>query len=274
MLKGATLFELWHDAVHRATRDVDLLGFGEPAVERMQAVFRELCTVDVEPDGFASSSRRCKAEPIRDGQAYGGVRVRLGADLDGARIALQVDIGFGDVVTPGVVEAEFPTLLDFPAQRLRTYPRETVVAEKFEAVVRLGIANTRMKDFYDLWAVATTFAFDGESLAAALAATFDNRGTALPIEPPLALRSEFTADTEKQAQWSAFSRRVEVSPAMSLDAVTEVLRRFLLPPALAAVRDQPFEQDWPAGGDWRSVAGADRPQRTLPTPPKRGHSLP
>ena len=252
VLKGATLFELWHEAVHRATRDVDLLGFGEPTVERMQAVFRELCTVDVEPDGLRFLEPSVRAEPIRDGQAYGGVRVRLGADLDGARIALQVDIGFGDVVTPGVVEAEFPTLLDFPAPRLRTYPRETVVAEKFEAVVRLGIANTRMKDFYDLWAVATTFAFDGESLAAALAATFDNRGTALPIEPPLALRPEFTDDTEKQAQWSAFLRRVEISPAVSLDAVTEVLRRFLLPPASAAARGEPFEQGWPAGGNWRS----------------------
>ena len=248
VLKGATLFELWHEAVHRATRDVDLLGFGEPAVERIQAVFRELCTVDVEPDGLRFLERSVRAEPTRDGQAYGGLRVRLAADLDGARIALQVDIGFGDVVTPGVVEAEFPTLLDFPAPRLRTYPRETVVAEKFEAVVRLGIANTRMKDFYDLWAMATTFAFDGESLAA----TFDNRGTPLPTEPPLALRSEFTADTEKQAQWSAFLGRIEISPAVSLESITEVLRRFLLPPAYAAARGESFEQGWPAGGNWRS----------------------
>ena len=251
VLKGATLFELWHEAVHRATRDVDLLGFGEPTVERMQAVFRELCTVDVEPDGLRFIERSVRAEPIRDGQAYGGVRVRLAADLDGARIALQVDIGFGDTVTPGVVEADFPTLLDFPAPRLRTYPRETVVAEKFEAVVRLGIANTRMKDFYDLWAMATTFAFAGIPLAAALAATFENRGTALPGEPPLALRPEFTADTEKQAQWSAFSRRVELPPAVSLESITEVLRRFLLPPAGAETRGEPFERDWPAGGDWR-----------------------
>ena len=143
-------------------------------------------------------------------------------------------------MTPGVVEAEFPTLLDFPAPRLRAYPRETVVAEKFEAVVRLGIANTRMKDFYDLWAMATTFAFAGIPLAAALAATFENRGTALPGEPPLALRPEFTADTEKQAQWSAFSRRVELPPAVSLESTTEVLRRFLLPPA-------------GGGGPWRAL---------------------
>ena len=129
MLKAATLFELWHDAVHRAARDVDLLGFGEPAVERMQAVFRELCTVDVEPDGLGFLERSARAEPIRDGQAYGGV--------------------------------------------------------------------------------------------------------------------------EKQAQWSAFSRRVELSPAVSLESITEVLRRFLLPPTGAAARGEPFERDWPAGGDWR-----------------------
>ena len=191
VLKGATLFEIWHGAVSRATRDVDLLGSGEPAVERMQATFRELCVLDVEPDGLQFLDESVRAERIRDRQAYGGVRVRLDADLDGARIAIQVDIGFGDAVTPGVVEAEFPTLLDFPAPRLRAYPRETVVAETFEAVVRLGIANTRMKDFFDLWAIATTFEFSGESLALALAATFQRRGTALPLAPPVGLRPEF-----------------------------------------------------------------------------------
>ena len=187
VLKGATLFELWYEAVYRATRDVDLLGVGEPAVGRMQETFQELCMLDVEPDGLQFLDASVRAEHIRDGQAYGGVRVRLVADLDGVRIAVQVDVGFGDAVTPGVVEAEFPTLLDSPAPHLRVYPRETVVAEKFEAVVRLGIANTRMKDFYDLWAMATMFEFSGGSLAEALAATFQRRGTPLPVEPPAAL---------------------------------------------------------------------------------------
>ena len=250
VLKGATLFELWHDAVHRATRDVDLLGFGEPAVERMQATFRDLCALDVEPDGLQFLDVSVRAERIRDGQAYGGVRVRLDADLDGAEIAIQVDIGFGDAVTPGVVEADFPTLLDLPAPRLRTYPRETVVAEKFEAMVRLGIANTRMKDFYDLWAMATTLEFSGEPLAAALAATFQRRGTVLPLEPPVALRPEFSAAPDKQRQWSAFSQRVASSPVVPLEAVIEVLGRFLLPPAAAADSREPFHQEWPAGGDW------------------------
>ncbi len=247
--------------MHRATRDVDLLGFGEPAVKRMQATFRDLCTLDVEPDGFQFLAGSVRAERIRDGQAYGGVRVRLAADLDGARIAIQVDIGFGDAVTPGVVEAEFPTLLDFPAPRLRTYPRETVVAEKFEAMVRLGIANTRMKDFYDLWAMATMLEFRREPLAAALAATFQRRGTTLPLEPPVALRPEFSADAGKLTQWSAFSERIEVSPAVSLKSVTEVLRVFLLRPvrpAAAVARGEPFEEGWPPGGDWRSPSPVQR----------------
>ena len=252
VLKGATLFELWHDVPHRATRDVDLLGFGELDVDRLEAVFLELCTVVVEPDGLRFLEESVHVDRIRDAQEYRGVRVRLAADLDGAWIALQVDIGFGDVVTPGVVEAEFPTLLDFPAPRLRTYPRETVVAEKFEAMVRLGAANTRMKDFYDLWAMATTFAFGGESLAAALAATFQRRGTELPVGYPLALRLEFTSDVGKQAQWTAFLRRAGISPAVSLESVTGVLRRFLQPPVTAIVHGESFDQEWPAGGSWQS----------------------
>lgn len=252
VLKGATLFELWHDAVHRATRDVDLLGMGEPAVDRMQGTFQELCVLDVEPDGLQFLGESVRAERIRDGQAYGGVRVRLAADLYGARIAIQVDIGFGDAVTPGAVDAEFPTLLDFPAPRLKAYPRETVVAEKFEAVVRLGIANTRMKDFYDLWAMATTFDFSGEPLATALAATFQRRGTPLPLEPPVALRPEFSGDSGKRTQWSAFSQRVDISPAASLESVIEVLRRFLLPPASAATKGEHFNQEWSAETGWRA----------------------
>ena len=252
VLKGATLFELWHDIPHRATRDVDLLGFGEPDADRLEAVFRELCTAAVEPDGLRFLEESVHVERIRDAQEYGGVRVRLATDLDGAWIALQVDIGFGDAVTPGVVDAEFPTLLDFPAPRLRTYPRETVVAEKFETMVRLGIANTRMKDFYDLWAMATTLAFGGESLAAALAATFQRRGTELPVGCPLALSLEFTSDVSKQAQWTAFLRRAAVSPTVSLESVTGVLRCFLLPPVTAIGHGESFNQEWPAGGGWQS----------------------
>ncbi len=146
-------------------------------------------------------------------------------------------------MTPYVVEAEFPTLLDFPALRLQAYPRETVVAEKFEAMVQLGIANTRMKDYYDVWVMAMSFAFRGNSLSAALAATFDSRGTLLPIDTPVALRSEFSADAAKQAQWAAFVGRSRLSGVPNLASVVEMLRRFLLPPASAATQDAEFERD-------------------------------
>ena len=252
VLKGEVLFELWSDAAHRATRDVDLLGLGEPTVERVRAVFQDLCTMEVEPDGLRFLDASVQAERIRDRQQHGGVRIRLTADLDRARIPLQIDVGFGDAVTPGAVEAVFPALLDFPAPRLRTYPRETVVAEKFEAMVRLGIANTRMKDFHDLWVMAATFAFNGEPLAAALSATFRGRGTPLPIDAPVALSSEFATDATKQAQWSAFLGRVGLSPGRGLESVIELLRRFLLLPASAAARGDEFGRDWPAGGDWNA----------------------
>ena len=250
VLKGAVLFDVWSASTHRATRDVDLLGHGEPAEEVVRSVFRTLCAMEVPPDGIRFCVGSVRAEPIRDRQAAGGIRVRLEADLDGARISLQVDVGFGDVVTPGVVEADFPTLLDFPAPRLLAYPRETVVAEKFEALVRLGSANTRMKDFYDLWFLAVTFAFGGDSLAAALAATFDSRGTTLPVDVPVGLSSEFSADAGKRAQWSAFGRRSGLPATPNLDVVLAMLRRFLLLPASAAAHGDEFKRDWPAGGDW------------------------
>ncbi|MCY4058753.1 MAG: nucleotidyl transferase AbiEii/AbiGii toxin family protein [Gammaproteobacteria bacterium] len=211
VLTGAVLFELWTATAHRATRDVDLLGYGEPAVEPVQAVFEDLCTLQVPPDGMRFLAGSVRAAPIRERQAESGIRVRLTADLDGARISLQVDVGFGDVVTPRVVETEFPTILDFPAPRLRTYSPEAVVAEKFEAIVRLGMVNTRMKDFYDLWIMASSFAFCGNSPADAFVATFGSRGTPLPIDPPIALRSEFSADAAKQVKWTAFAGRFRLS---------------------------------------------------------------
>jgi predicted nucleotidyltransferase component of viral defense system len=251
VLKGAALFETWSESPHRATRDIDFLGFGDAATERFEGVFRELCAIEVEPDGLRMLEETVRAEEIRDQQEYGGVRVRLTADLDGAQIALQVDIGFGDAVTPGIEEADFPTLLEFPAPNLRMYPRETVVAEKFEALVRLGIVNTRMKDFYDLWSLARLFSFDGALLSRAIAATFERRGTALPVEAPTALSPEFVDDATKQRQWSAFLARSGLEADLALADVAVALRRFLLPPSLAAATGEPFVGEWPPGGDWR-----------------------
>lgn len=246
---------------HRTTHDLDLLGFGPADVARLERVFRDLCQLQLpadEDDGLTFQPETVRAAPIREEQEYGGIRVRLLALLGKARIALQVDVGFGDVVTPAPAEVAFPTLLpSLPAPHVRVYPRETVVAEKLEAIVRLGLPNTRMKDFYDLWTLANQFAFEGDQLCSALRATFARRGTALPTadEEPVAFTSRFGDDSTKQAQWAAFLRkgRLAADPKPELPGVLAVLRMFLLPPSAAIAAAQSFDSTWPAGGPWRMM---------------------
>jgi predicted nucleotidyltransferase component of viral defense system len=180
VLKGAALFTLWTGKPHRATRDLDLLGFGEPGVDHVRGVFAEVLALDVADDGVRFDLGSLAVGLIREEQEYGGVRVELVARITNAQVRLQVDVGFGDAITPEASVVEFPPLLDFPAPRLRAYPRETVVAEKLEAMVQLGMANSRMKDFYDVAVLARDFDFDGALLARAMRATFERRKTPLP----------------------------------------------------------------------------------------------
>lgn len=207
VLKGAMLFALWGVEDYRATRDADFLIYGEPDLAQLQRIFRDLCAVKFEPDGLVFREDTVRAEAIREQNDYGGVRVTMRARLDTADIAVQVDIGFGDAVTPDAKWEEFPTLLALPAPKLRTYPRETVVAEKYEAMVRFGIANSRMKDFYDVFMLAREFEFAGGTLSEAIRNTFARRGTALPENTPTALAPEFYKDRQKVAHWKAFCMR-------------------------------------------------------------------
>jgi Nucleotidyl transferase AbiEii toxin, Type IV TA system len=200
-LKGAMLFQFWGGEPHRPTRDLDLLGRGEPSTEQFEQVFQEVCRQPAGDDGLVFRDETVRAEQIKEDDEYQGLRIRLEARLGSARIPIQIDVGFGDAVTPGPQEITFPTLLDFPAPVIQAYPRETVVAEKFQAMVMLGIANSRMKDFYDLWMLAGQFEFQGPILCDAIHATFDRRKTTLPVGPPLALTSEFAEDSGKQTQW-------------------------------------------------------------------------
>ncbi|HEY5704870.1 MAG TPA: nucleotidyl transferase AbiEii/AbiGii toxin family protein [Terrimicrobiaceae bacterium] len=178
LLKGAMLFRIWTEISHRPTRDLDLLGMGSEEAGEVAAIFREICTVPVEPDELEFLVDSVTAKPIREEAVYGGIRVTIEARLGNVRI--QSDVGFGDAVTPGPQAVEFPALLDFPAPQLRSYPTYTVVAEKLEAMVLLGEANSRMKDFYDLWFLSRTFEFDGPTLVGAIRATFNRRKTPLP----------------------------------------------------------------------------------------------
>jgi len=250
ILKGAMLFAVWRDDPFRPTRDLDLLGHGDPAPAEIAASIRTICTVDAADDGVVFDADAIRAAPIRDEAEYGGVRVRTNATIAGARIPIQIDVGFGDAVTPGAIEIEYPALLDQPSPVLRAYPPETVVAEKTEAIVSLGIGNSRMKDFYDLWMIAQTFEFDAASLASAIQQTFERRKTPWPEEPPVGLSDDF-AD-EKQTQWQAFVTRDRLGavPA-SLIKVIGNLRTFLNP----ILAHDPV-QSWQRGGPW-TVAGGD-----------------
>lgn len=245
------MFFLWEGDTYRPTRDLDLLGRGDTSPSQMVEVFKAICATKVEDDGLEFAPSSVRAREIREEQEYGGVRVEMTVRLGKARLELQVDVGFGDALVPRPRKVDFPSLLGFPQARVRAYRRETVVAEKFQAMVDLGIANSRMKDFYDLWAFAKDFEFDGKLLCRALKATFTRRRTALPAETPLALTHEFYGDATKQTQWSAFVRKNSLDAGgQGLAEVVAVLSHFLMPPTQAVASDMAFEQQWPAGGPW------------------------
>lgn len=232
VLKGAMLMMSWFNDPHRGTRDLDLLGFGDPSEDAMLATFRDILSLDVE-DGVVFDPDTLRVDRIREELDYGGLRLRAIASVGGARINLTIDIGFGDALEPGVEVVDYPVMLDLPAPRLRAYARETVIAEKFQAMVALGRANSRMKDFYDIWVLSRSFAFDDDRLAQAIAATFARRETAIPTELPDALTPAFAADEQKQLQWRAFVEDVAVDPG-PLALVLEELAGFLMPRASRA----------------------------------------
>jgi predicted nucleotidyltransferase component of viral defense system len=258
VLKGAMLFQLWNDQPHRPTRDLDLLGRGGDSVAEVVRAFRDICNQAVEADGLEFPAESVHGERIREDQEYEGIRVHCLARLENARIPLQIDVGFGDAVTPPATGVRYPTLLEFPAPTLRAYRRETVIAEKFQAMVALGIANSRMKDFYDLWVLARHFAFDGSPVGRAIRATFRRRQTALPTATPLALTVEFAEDAAKRKQWQAFLRKSKLDEGAGLAEVVVVLHNFLMPPVQALAIPEPFERKWPAGGPWSATAKGSR----------------
>ena len=226
LLKGALLFALWFDQPHRPTRDADLLGFGPPEPERLAALVAELCAIE-DDDGLRFDVGSMAVEPIREEAAYEGLRIRLLAFLGDARCHVQWDVGFGDAVTPAPADVDYPVMLEgMPAPRLRVYPRETVFAEKLEAIATLGIANSRMKDYFDLLALLREGAMDNPVLTEAVRATFQRRGTALPDGVPFGLTDAFATDAQKQAQWTAFLRRNRLS-APSLDTAVNEIQFFV-----------------------------------------------
>lgn len=232
VLKGAMLVTTWLQNPHRPTRDIDLLGFGNAQPEAILATFREVCAINAD-DGVEFDVDGLTIDRNREDLAYGGLRVGTEARIGGARIRVIIDIGFGDAIEPGVNEIELPVLLDLPAPKLRAYAMETVIAEKFQAMVALGRANSRMKDFYDIWFLANAFTFDDDRLARAISATFRRRETEVPVDVPDALTDAFAEDDQKRRQWQAFIEGLLAEP-VALSVVVQDLRGFLMPHARTA----------------------------------------
>ncbi len=252
VLKGALLFELWTEQRYRPTRDADFLARGQNSPERFAAIFKEICDAEVEDDGLRFDAGTVTGERIAEDVDYEGVRVKFVGYLENARIPIQIDLGFGDAITPAPVEAELPTLLDFPAAKLLTYPRESVVAEKFEAIVSLGMANSRMKDLHDIRSLLREFVFKGDVLSEAIVKTFKTRGTKLPTGQVLAFTSEFFDNEDKKKQWAAFCNKNRPYIAeMSLETVCREIEGFLMPALESLQRNEQFRMNWKRGGEWR-----------------------
>ncbi|MDR3487401.1 MAG: nucleotidyl transferase AbiEii/AbiGii toxin family protein [Bradyrhizobium sp.] len=234
ILKGAVLMTTWFENPFRPTRDLDLLGFGDSAPEALIAIFKEICAIEL-ADGVTFDSEALAVSRIRDVTEYGGLRLETNAHLGRTKVKVSIDVAFGDATEPGLEERELPVLLDQPAPRLRTYAKETVIAEKFQAMVALGRANSRMKDYYDIWMLAKTHEFTGDGLARAIAATFARRQTEIPETVPDGLSAGFAADRAKQQQWASFAANIGAAPP-DLATVIADLAAFLLPHGLEARR--------------------------------------
>jgi predicted nucleotidyltransferase component of viral defense system len=235
ILKGAMLLAAWGGGIpQRVTRDADLLGFGDSSLPALKQTFLEICATAVEDDGVTFELHSIEGEQIRALEEYVGLRIELRAHLGGAVVRVQIDIGTGDAVSP--TEISLPTLLDFPQPFLRAYTRENSLAEKFEAMVKLGFINTRMKDYFDLWHLSRNFAFEGEDLGETLRATFARRGTPLPTSGPIGLSTEFASDRTKQIQWVAFwNKLVRREPRPALADGVAGISEFIMPVVQAVV---------------------------------------
>lgn len=230
----------------RPTKDIDLLGETNNSVTALEEIFRTCCTVYVPDNGLLFDATTVHGEEIVEEAEYHGVRIKLNGLLGNAKIHLQIDLGFGDVIEPGIVRIEYPELLDFGKPTLQAYTLESAIAEKFQTMVKLDLANSRMKDFYDIWFLACNHTFDSGRFVKAIAATFERRATPMPREIPNALTEMFATDVEKKKQWSAFCKKilVEENP---LNAIVQQINDFLIPPIEKFYSGNPFLKQWKEG---------------------------
>ena len=252
VLKGALLFQLWGETPHRPTRDVDLEGQGSPDPARFEKMFQEICQTEVDDDGLSFPIESIHAISIKESDEYLGTRLHLEALLGSARIKLQVDIGFGDAITPKPKLRVLPCILELSAPELRIYPWETVVAEKYQALVELGMVNSRVKDLFDLQFLAQHFDFVGKNLAQAIHATFNRRNTEMPDSRPVALTRKYTEDPSVKSRWLTFLTRSKLAAKeVDLMDVANDIWDFLEPVTEALRTEKPFAKKWKRKGPWQ-----------------------
>ena len=251
VLKGAQMLQAWNAPLARPTMDIDMLGRKPSTVPALENVIRDVIAVEVEPDGVVFDLKTVSGEVIVKSADYQGVRIRFKGLLGKIKLNVQLDFGFGDLVVPAPMPIELPDLIGLGAPRLLGYTPESAIAEKYQAMVALDIANTRIKDFYDVWLLSQTIEFDGAVLAEAIAATFNQRSTPLPKEPPIALTKEFGAAADKEALWRAFLRKGRLdAQGKHLNEIVTELREFLWPPTQAALTSDSFRKRW-RDGQWQ-----------------------
>jgi hypothetical protein len=243
VLKGALMLNVWRGPLSRPTMDIDLLG----------RVGNNVDSIVDEPDGLVFEPDSLLGERIIEGASYEGIRVRLRGKLGRATVAIQVDIGFGDIIVPFSVTADYPTILDFPVPLVQGYSKESAIAEKFQIMVRLGVLNSRLKDFFDIWLLAHHFDFGGKTLASAIKETFRNRGTEIPADPGAIIKA-FALDPDKQSQWRGFHRRnLLEGVSENLTEVVDFISGFLTPVMRAISRGETFSEIWQRPGPWKKM---------------------
>ncbi len=250
ILKGALLLRVWHAPLASPTMDIDMLGRTENAPESILSIIRQVLAVENQEDGIVFDPESITVEPITEHADYEGLRVRFRGHLDAARLNIQLDIGFGDKVYPDPVQESLPSLLHFPQAKMYCYSRESMIAEKFEVMVKLGILNSRMKDFYAIWMLSRQYNFDGSKLAEAIKQTFEQRKTKL-VHPREIFSRMFIE--EKQVQWTAFRKRIglEFLPG-DFNQIVQQLEKFLSPIVKALLEKGIYGEGWIAPDKWQS----------------------
>lgn len=252
ILKGALMFTVWQIPERRTTLDIDFLANYDNQITTIEKVIKDVCKVPVTPDGLVFDTETVKGQKIKEEMEYEGVRVKFIGLLERSRIPMQIDVGFGDVIYPRADVIDYPIILDFPKPHLKGYPVESVVSEKFEAMVKLGLLNSRMKDFYDVWLMMRQFNFNGLHLAEALKKTFKRRKTPLPKDKPLFAEEIYDEKSDRQTLWKAFLKKGDIKHAPEkLSATAREIEEFLIKPLDAIKNDYKFNKVWKVPGPWK-----------------------